>query len=321
LATVSTTPAPGPRKKRTRRWASGFRERETWVAYAFLSPWIIGFLVFTAGPMIASAYLSFTDYSVISQTHVIGFDNYREMLHDPKVTTGLRNTLFYTLFAVPSHILFALLLAMLLARVSQKTAGIFRTIFYLPVLTPSVAVGILYFLLFNGSYGLVNAALGFVGIDGPFWQTDPHWVKPSLIIMHLWAVGASVVILLAALLGVPQQLYEAARMDGASKWRQFRDVTVPMISPAIFFLLIIDTIAGLQTFDEVYTAFFNQNSPFGTDASLFYLIYVFQQAFTFFHMGYAAALAWLLFGLIMIVTGLQVWGSKRFVYYEGNSKR
>jgi multiple sugar transport system permease protein len=321
LATASTTAAPGPRKPRARRWASGFRERETWVALAFLSPWIIGFVVFTAGPMIASGYLSFTDYSIISETHRVGFDNYREMLHDPKVTTGLRNTLYYTALAVPSHIGFSLMLAMLLARVGRRSAGIFRTIFYLPVLTPSVAVGILYFLLFNGSFGLINSALGLIGISGPFWQTDPTWVKPSLVIMHLWAVGASVVILLAALLGVPQHLYEAARMDGAGKWRQFRDVTVPMISPAIFFLLIINTIAGLQTFDEVYTAFFNQNSPFGTDASLFYLIYVFQQAFTFFHMGYASALAWLLFLLIGIVTALQVWGSKRFVYYEGNAKR
>jgi multiple sugar transport system permease protein len=321
LATATTTATPGPRKLRARRWASGFKERETWVAYAFLTPWIIGFLVFTAGPMIASAYLSFTDYSIISPTHGVGWANYQTLIHDPKVMTGLRNTLYYTVLAVPSHILFALLLAMLLARVGQRSAGIFRTIFYLPVLTPSVAVGILYFLLFNGSYGLINSALGLIHIKGPFWQTDPSWVKPSLVIMHLWAVGASVVILLAALLGVPQQLYEAAKMDGASKWRQFRDVTLPMISPAIFFLVIINTIAGLQTFDEVYTAFFNQNTPFGTDASLFYLIYVFQQAFTFFHMGYASALAWLLFLLIMIVTALQVWGSKKFVYYEGNAKR
>jgi multiple sugar transport system permease protein len=320
LAAATTATAPGPRE-RARRWASGFKARETWAAYAFLTPWIIGFVVFTAGPMIASGYLSFTDYSIISPTHGVGWDNYSQLIHDPKVRTGLRNTLYYTVLAVPSHIIFALILAMLLARVGRRSAGIFRTIFYLPVLTPSVAVGILYFLLFNGSYGLINSALGFIHIDGPFWQTDPHWVKPSLVIMHLWAVGASVVILLAALLGVPQQLYEAARMDGAGKWRQFRDVTLPMISPAIFFLVIINTIAGLQTFDEVYTAFFNQNSPNGTDASLFYLIYVFQQAFSFFHMGYASALAWLLFLLIMMVTAVQVWGSKRFVYYEGNAKR
>jgi multiple sugar transport system permease protein len=139
--------------------------------------------------------------------------------------------------------------------------------------------------------------------------------------MHLWRVGASVVILLAALLGVPQHLYEAAAMDGASWWRRFRDVTLPMISPAIFFLVIINTIAGLQTFDEVYAAFFNANTPFGTDASLFYVIYLFQQAFSFFHMGYASALAWLLFLMIMIVTAVQVVMSRRYVYYEGNARR
>jgi multiple sugar transport system permease protein len=274
LATASTTTAPGPRR-RARRWASGFRQRETWVAFAFLSPWIVGFIVFTAGPMVASGYLSFTDYSIISPTHGVGWDNYRELIHDPKVRTGLRNTLVYTAMAVPSHIIFALFLAMLLARVG-RFAGFFRTVFYLPVLTPSVAVGILYFLIFNGTYGLINQALDLIHIKGPFWQTDPAWVKPSLVIMHLWSVGASVVILLAALLGVPQHLYEASKMDGAGWWRRFRDVTLPMISPAVFFLVVINTINGLQTFDEVYTAFFNQNSPFGTDASLFYVIYLFQ---------------------------------------------
>jgi multiple sugar transport system permease protein len=140
------------------------------------------------------------------------------------------------------------------------------------------------------------------------------------VLMHLWAVGASVVILLAALMGVPQNLYEAASMDGASAWRRFRDVTVPMISPALFFILIINTIYALQTFDQVYTAFFNQNTPFGTDATLFYVIYLFQQAFTFFHMGYASALAWLLFLLVMIVTAVQILVSRRFVYYEGGDR-
>jgi multiple sugar transport system permease protein len=305
---------------RARRWASGFKERETWVAYAFLTPWLIGLIVFTAGPMIASLVLSFTDYSIISPTHGVGWDNYSQLIHDPKVRTGLRNTLIYTVMMVPSHIVFSLILAMLLARVG-RAAGVFRTIFYLPVMTPTVAVGILYLLLFNGNYGLINAALGVIHVQGPYWTTDPNWVKPSLVIMHLWRVGASVVILLAALLGVPRHLYEAAEMDGAGWWRRFRDVTLPMISPALFFVLIINTIAGLQTFDEVYAAFFNQNTPFGTDAALFYLIYVFQQAFQFFHMGYASALAWLLFLMIMAVTALQFWGSKRFVYYEGNARR
>jgi multiple sugar transport system permease protein len=290
------------------------------VAYGFLSPWLFGLVVFTAGPMIATLVLSFTDYSIISPTHGVGWDNYKQLFDDPKVATGLRNTFIYTVMMVPAHIVFSLLLAMLLARVG-RASGVFRTIFYLPTMTPKVAVGILYFFLFNGTYGLINKALGFVGITGPFWQTDPSWVKPSLVLMHLWSVGASIVILLAALLGVPQQLYEAASMDGAGWWRRFRDVTVPMISPALFFILIINTIAGLQTFDEVYAAFFNQNTPFGTDAALFYNIYLFQQAFQFFHMGYASALAWLLFLIIMVVTGVQVLGSRRFVYYEGDARR
>jgi multiple sugar transport system permease protein len=314
LATATAT-APGPRV-RARQWLSGFGERETWAAFAFLSPWLFGFFVFTAGPMVASAILSFTDYSIIQSTHNVGFDNYKELYNDPKVRSALRTTLIYTVMVVPAHVVVSLALAMLLSRVGRM-AGFFRTVFYLPVMTPLVGVGILYLLLFNGSFGLINRALALVHIDGPFWTTDPTWVKPGLVIMHLWAVGASVVILLAAIVGVPRHLYEASAMDGAGKWRRFRDVTLPMISPAVFFIVIINTIAALQTFDQVYTAFFNQNTPFGTDASLFYVIYLFQQAFTFFHMGYASALAWVLFGLIMIVTIVQIVVSRRFVYYEG----
>jgi multiple sugar transport system permease protein len=315
VASVAVRSAPD-RRTRLRRWASGFRERETWAAFAFLSPWLFGFLVFTAGPMIASAVLSFTDYSVIKETRGVGLENYRELIQDPKVGTALRNTLVYTAMMVPAHIVVSLALAMLLARVG-RLAGFFRTVFYLPVMTPAVAVGILYLLLFNGDFGLINGALGLIGIKGPYWTSDPNWVKPGLVLMHLWSVGASVVILFAALMGVPQNLYEAAAIDGARPWQRFRDVTLPMISPALFFLVIINTIHGLQTFDEVYTAFFNQNSPYGTDASLFYVIYLFQEAFAFFRMGYASALAWVLFGLIAIVTLVQIVVSRRFVYYEG----
>jgi multiple sugar transport system permease protein len=187
-------------------------------------------------------------------------------------------------------------------------------------MTPLVAVGILYLLLFNGDFGLINSALGRIGIDGPYWTTDPAWVKPGLVLMHLWAVGASVVIILAALMGVPKHLYEASAMDGASRWRRFRDVTLPMISPALFFIAIINTIAALQMFDQVYTAFFNASTPYGTDASLFYVIYLFQEAFTFFRMGYASALAWLLFAVIGVITIIQILVSRRFVYYEGGRR-
>jgi multiple sugar transport system permease protein len=304
---------------RARRWAAGFRSRETWAAFAFLSPWLFGFVVFTAGPMVASAILSFTDYSIIQTTHSVGWSNYHQLVNDPKVRSAMKTTLIYTAMVVPAHVIVALALATLLARVG-RAAGFFRTVFYLPVMTPAVAVGILYYFLFNGDYGLINKALQLIGIHGPYWTTDPSWVKPGLVLMHLWSVGASVVILLAALMGVPQHLYEASAMDGASKWRRFRDVTVPMISPAIFFIVIINTIAALQTFDQVYTAFFNASTPYGTDASLFYVIYLFQQAFTFFHMGYASALAWLLFLVIAVITAIQIVVSRRLVYYEGAKK-
>jgi multiple sugar transport system permease protein len=315
LATVSRAAAPGP-GTRARRWASGFKERDTWAAYAFLTPWFFGFFVLTAGPMVASFILSLTDYDIISSTQYVGLENYRQLIHDPRVSLAIKNTLFYTALSVPAIMIVSLGLAMLLARVG-RAAGIFRTIFYMPVMTPLVAVGVLYLLLFNGDFGLINQALGFVGINGPYWTTDPHWVKPGLVIMALWAVGANVVIYLAALMGVPQHLYDAAAMDGAGKWRRFKDVTLPMISPALFFTFIILTIAGLQTFEQVYTAFFNANTPTGTDAALFYVIYLFQQAFTFLHMGYASALAWLLFAIIAVITAVQIVLSRRFVYYEG----
>jgi multiple sugar transport system permease protein len=321
VATAAATYAPGPRG-RVRRWASGFKRPETWTAYAFLTPWMIGFVVLTAGPMVASLILSFTDYSIISATHGVGFQNYHDMIHDPKVRGALRNTLIYTVFHVPGVMLVSLGLAMLLARVGERSGGIFRTIFYLPVMTPKVAVGVLFLLLFNGSVGLINRGLALIHVPGPFWTTDPHWVKPGLVIMSLWAVGTNVIIYLAAIKGVPRQLYEAASMDGASNWRRFRDVTLPMISPALFFTFIVLTINSLQTFDEVYTAFFNEGvaggSSGGPDAARFTVIYLFQEAFVFFHLGYASALAWGLFAIIAIVTAVQITVSRRFVYYEAN---
>jgi multiple sugar transport system permease protein len=318
MATVTAT-APGP-LVRARRWFGGFGQRETWAAFAFLSPWLFGFVVFTSGPMIASLIISFTDYSIIQTTHNVGWDNYQAAYHDPQVRTALRNTFVYTLLSVPAHVIVSLWLASLLARVG-RAAGFFRTVFYLPTMSPGVATGILYLLIFNGSYGLLNASLRWFHISGPFWTTDPTWVKPGLALMiSVWGVGASTVIFLAALKGVPQHLYEAAAMDGASKWRRFRDVTLPMISPSIFFVVIINTIAGLQTFDQVYTAFFNASTPYGTNASLMYAIYIFQEAFTLFKFGYASALAWVLFAIIGAITAIQIYASRRFVYYEGQSK-
>lgn len=305
-------------RARSRRRAA---RRNAGSALLFLSPWLIGFGVFTAWPLIYSAYLSFTDYDVINDPEFIGVANYADLFQDPKVLLALQNTAFFTLIQVPLYVLVSLVVALLLHR-AGRSAGFFRTLFYLPKMTPPVAIGILFLLLFNGQNGLINTVLGWFGIDGPAWTTDPAWVKPGLILMSLWTVGASVIILLAALQNVPEELYESARIDGAGPWRQSVSITIPMISPAIFFIVIVNTIAGLQTFDEAYTAFFGSgNTTYSNDAALFYVIYLFQQAFEFLHMGYASAMAWLLFAVIMIVTAIQLIVSRRLVYYEGATQR
>jgi multiple sugar transport system permease protein len=333
VAATTTTPGVGTtvptraehkqRNPRARTWARGFRRHETWAAYAFLSPWLFGFIVLTFGPMVASLILSFTNYDIINSTQWVGLGNYRQLIHDPNVSQALKNTLFYAVLYVPSTMVVSLALAAMLARLGKRSSGFFRTVFYLPVMTPQVAVGILYLLLFNGDYGLIDKVLGFFHIPGPQWTTDPNWMKPGFVIMNLWAVGSNVVIYLAALRGVPTRLYEAASMDGASKWRQFRDVTVPMISPALFFTFIVLTINALQMFTQAYTAFFNTGTTgtgVGSTATLFYVIYLFQQGFSYLHMGYASALAWGLFVVIGIITAINFAASKRFVYYEGNRK-
>jgi multiple sugar transport system permease protein len=319
--------APGPR--RARRWLSGFRERETWVAYAFVLPWVFGFLVLTLGPMVASAYYSFTNYGVqqiagIEETRGVGFDNYERLLDDPRIAKSLKNTFTYTVMMVPATIAVALGLALLLKRITGALAGAFRTIFYLPQMAPPVAIGVLILFLFNGQIGIVNRALELIGIEGPFWTTDPSWIKTTIVIMDVWACGGTMVILLAALYAVPQHLYEAAAMDGAPAWRRFKDVTLPMISPALFFCFIILTIAGLTAFAQAYTAFFNTGAAGGeaggNEAALFYSIYLFQQAFRYFDMGFASAMAWLLFAITMVVTLVNVTVSRRFVFYQGSAR-
>jgi len=323
-AGTASTPAPGP--SRARSWLGGFRERETWTAYLFILPWVFGFLALTAGPMVASLYFSFTDYGIeqisgFEETSRVGLANYRELLNDPKVQTSLLNTFTYTIMTVPAKMMVALGLAMILARLTYA-AGFFRTVFYLPDITPPVAIGIMILVLFNGSTGIVNKALGFIGVPGPFWTTDPNWIKPSLAIMSVWTVGGTMVIYLAALKAVPAHLYEAAAMDGAGPWRRFFNVTLPMISPALFFTFIVLTIAGLQTFTEVYTAYFGAGSTGAEapDAALMNVVYLFRQAFELFNMGFASAMAWLLFAIIMIVTVIQFVVSRRFVFYQGAPK-
>jgi multiple sugar transport system permease protein len=308
----ASRPAAGPSARPRRNW------REVRAAYGFLSPWIIGFVVFTTVPMLISLYLSFTDYDQINAPTYVGTENYRQMMSDPKVALALKNTLIYAVMYVPAAMAVALGLAMVLHRVG-RAAGFFRTVFYLPVMTPTVAAAALFLLLLNGQRGLINQGLLLFGVHGPNWTTDSAWIKPGLALTMLWGLGGTVVIYLAALQQVPKDLYEAAQLDGAGSFNRFRRITLPMISGALFFTMIVLTINSLQMFDQAYTMFFagQQNSTYANDAALFYVIYLFQQAFGVLRMGYASALAWLLFVIIILITAVQVRLSKRFVYYEG----
>ena len=310
---MTTAPATAPRRGRWR-----IAEETRW-AFIFLLPWIIGFVVFTAGPMLWSFFLSFTEYNVIRPPQVIGLENYEDLTRDRRVGIALWNTLYYTAFNVPGTILLSLALAMMLLRVG-RASGLFRTAFYLPNMTPAVAVGTLFLLLLAGQ-GLLNGLLRAVGLPGPNWLTDPSFIKPAIIIMSLWTLGSTVVIYFAALRNVPLEVYEAARIDGANAWQQFRSITLPYISGAIFFTVIVNTIASLQIFAEVYTMFFGpaRSGP-GQESALFYTIYLFRRAFEDLDLGYASALAWVLFVIILIITVIQVLISRRLVFYAGDNR-
>jgi multiple sugar transport system permease protein len=305
--TAAAPARPGGRSLRSLGWP-----------LLFLAPWIIGFLVFTAGPMVASFVLSLTDYDVLSEPVFVGLANYEQLLRDRNIMASLGNTVFYTVLHVPLSMALALALAMLLDRVRGRTASVFRTIFYLPSITPPVAIGIIFLLFLNPQIGLLGEVLRAVGIRPPAFTTDPDWIKPGIVLMSLWGLGTTMVIYYTALRNVPAALYEAAEIDGAGPWARFRNVTLPMISSALFFTLIVNVIASLQIFSEVWTMYFgNQDGGAGERAALFYVIYLFQQAFQFLHMGYASAMAWLLFVVILVITVIQLRLSKRWVYYEG----
>jgi len=309
---VAAQPAPSKPPKQRK-----FNRSEALAGYAFIAPWVIGFLVFTLGAMIYSLIISFTHYNLATGTAPpAGIDNYKELWNDPQIRKSLSNTLFYAVLAVPLEIIFALFLASLLNRV-KRGAGIFRTVYYLPKMTPMVAVASMFLLLLNGNTGAINQGLRKLGINGPQWLVDPNWVKPSIVLMTLWGVSGTMVIFLAALKNVPRDLYEVAELDGAGPVRKFFSITVPQISGAIFFNTIVLTIAAFQVFDQVFLLFWrDQNNP-SSDDSLFYAVYLFQQAFRQFNFGFAAAMAWLLFVILLLLTLIQVKIGNRFVYYEG----
>jgi multiple sugar transport system permease protein len=290
---------------------------ETRAGWLSISPWIVGFLIFTLGPVVASLYFSFTKYDVISSPRWVGLANYRRLFtKDELFPKALWNTGIYTIMYVPLHTILALLIATLLNE-ARKAKGIYRTVFYLPSITPAVATAYLWITLLNPNDGLVNRTLRFLHLPAPAWTVDPNWTKMTIVISQLWVLGGAMIIFLAALNGVPQTLYEAATLDGAGVLRRFWNVTVPMISGVIFFVATVALINAFQVFTQGYVMFDQNGGP--EHSALFAVMYLFQRAFTYFQMGYAAAIAWVLFVIIVTFTVLQFGISKRFIYYEAGN--
>jgi multiple sugar transport system permease protein len=291
---------------------------ETVAGWLAISPWIIGFIIFTAGPVVASLYFSFTKYDVLTPAKWVGFDNYRRLFtNDELFPKSLWNSLIYTVLYVPLHVITALGIAILLNK-ARHMKGIFRTIFYLPTMTPAVATAYLWITIMNPNNGWVNRALRALHLPAPGWTVDPFWTKPTIVISQIWLMGGAMVIFLAALQGVPNELYEAARLDGAGVWQRLRDVTIPMISGVIFFIATVALISSLQVFTQGYVMFDKDGGP--ANSALFIMMYLFQRAFEYFQMGYASAIAWMLFLIIVILTFLQFRLSKRWVYYESGNE-
>jgi multiple sugar transport system permease protein len=291
--------------------------REAFLGYLYIAPWIFGFLVFTVGPMIASFYFSLTNYNTVTPARFIGLENYRRLFFDdPRFIQSLGNTLYYVVIGVPLGIVISLAIALMLNQGVWGTR-VYRTLFFLPTITPIVASILVWQLLFNPGFGLINYLLSFVGIDGPTWLASETWVKPSLIIIALWgSVGGSrMLIFLAGLQSIPPDMYEAASLDGANAVRRFWSITLPMLSPAIFFNVILSVIEGFRIFTPAYIA--TQGGP--NYASNFFMLYLFNNAFSFLNMGYASAMAWVLFVLVLVLTVFQFRMARRWVYYEGDA--
>jgi multiple sugar transport system permease protein len=286
--------------------------REAWAGWMFALPWFIGFICFTGGPILCSLVMSFCSYDAMSPSHLVWGRNYTEMFtDDPRFTISLANTAFM-IIGVPLGMAFGLGVAMLLdAKVRGMT--VYRTLFYLPAIVPGVASALLWLLIFNPNNGILNAAFEYVGLPRLNWLKDVHWSKPSLILQGLWGAGAGMIVWLAGLKEIPTDLYEAAAIDGAGVFQRFRHITLPMLTPYIFFNLVMGLIATFRIFEPAYLM--TEGGP--QDSTLFYAYALFNQAFRYMHMGYASALAWILFAVIFALTMFQLWSSKRWVHYQG----
>ena len=271
--------------------------REAIAGYLFIAPTVLGFLIWIARPMLFSAWLSLTEWVLLSPPQFVGFNNYVTMFQEPLFWQSLKVTFYFTLVSVPLFQVAALAVALLM-NVNVRGISVFRTIYYLPSIVPLVANAMLWAWILNSDFGLLNAVLRYFGLPKVLWLQDPRWAMPALITMSLWGIGGAMLIYLAGLQGVPQQLYEAAELDGANFWHRFRHVTIPMLSPVIFFNLLMGLIGALQTFTQGYII--TDGGP--QNSTLFYALYLYRRAFTDFRMGYAAALAWVLFMIVLVLS-------------------
>jgi multiple sugar transport system permease protein len=287
--------------------------RKNLVGYAFIAPWLIGFLIFTAGPFLASIYLSFTRYDILSPPSWVGLANYKALLNDdPLFWKSLAVTFKYGVFAVPLGIAAAVVLALLL-NINVRGITVYRTIFYLPSIVPTVATSMIFLWILNPQVGLINGLLRNFGQVGPAWLNDPRWAPWSLIFMSLWGVGGSMVIYLAGLKDIPVYLYEAAVIDGASAFKRMRMITLPMLTPVIFFNLVMGIIGAFQYFTQAFIL--TKGGP--EDSTQFYALYLFNRAWRYGDMGYASAMAWILFLLVATVTTVVFRSQKKWVHYGG----
>ena len=291
-----------------------------------MAPWILGFIGLVLYPMLSSLYFSFTHYDIVSTPVWNGLENYRFMFtRDPFFWQAIKNTLWIIAVGVPLRIMFAIATATLLTR-PRKGIKVYRTIYFLPSMAPPVAAALAFLYLFNPAFGPVNGILSGLGMKNPpTWFFSPGSSKWALVFLGLWGIGDAMIIFLAGLLDVPRQLYEAADIEGASAWAKFRYVTLPMLTPVIFFSLVIGVIAGFQYFTQAYVASTtgNERSDLGAprNSLLFFAIYLYQQGFNYFRMGYASAMAWILFLITMVCTVLLIKTSKRWVHYQGGMFR
>ncbi len=282
----------------------------------FLSPWLIGFFAFTLYPMVVSFYYSFTIYHSKRAPEWVGLENYANLFTDDKFWISLNNTLYLVVIAVPLG-LFASFLCALLLNLKVRGQAFYRVVYFLPSIVPTVAGTILFLWLLNPQVGLVNTMLAKIGIDGPNWMADPNWSKPALILLGMWGMGGTIIIYLSGLQDVPQSLLEAAELDGASWFQRLWYITIPMVSPITLFNLITGMIGMFQYFAQAYVIGGGDSLGRPLNSTLFYSVYLYQNAFLFLKMGYASAMAWILFIIILILTLLLLKVSDRFTYYSG----